>query len=152
MFLGGNVTDLIPVAAAILTRAGENGIEILSARRAPGERFENEWEFPGGKFEPDETSEMAVRRELQEELGVDLVLGELLEGDFEGGWDMGNGYVLYPYFAQIAPGQTPVLGEMHSEFQWLPLRDAESVDWVIADLPPLRAAVARLMELSEPQA
>lgn len=143
------MTELIPVAAAILYRSTEAGWEILSARRAAGERFENLWEFPGGKFEVGETAEAAVRRELQEELSIDLLLGDQLLGPMpDGGWDMGNGYALYPFFAQIPVGQTPVLAEMHSELRWLALDAVESVEWVAADLPPLRAAVLRLQGMS----
>jgi 8-oxo-dGTP diphosphatase len=142
------VSDLIPVAAAVIFRLDGNYVQILSAKRAAGEFLEHQWEFPGGKFEPGESAEEALHRELLEELGIELeVESQLLAESADGGWEMGNGYVLYPFLAQIAKGQQIVLGPQHSEIKWLELADAESVDWVKADLAPLRAAVARLRRL-----
>lgn len=57
---------ILLVSAAILRR----GDEILLTRRPPGTHLEGLWEFPGGKIEPGESPEEAVRRELFEELGI----------------------------------------------------------------------------------
>ncbi len=59
----------IRVAAAVVWRDGR----VLLTRRPPGGRFGLQWEFPGGKFEPGETAEQALVRELREELGVGSV-------------------------------------------------------------------------------
>jgi 8-oxo-dGTP diphosphatase len=61
------------VAAALLRRGVSGGIEVLIAQRPPGKWQAGRWEFPGGKVEPGEADEDAVRRELHEELGVGVL-------------------------------------------------------------------------------
>lgn len=62
------------VAVGILVQRNEQGREcrFLLTSRPPGKVYEGYWEFPGGKFEPGETLEQALRRELQEELGITI--------------------------------------------------------------------------------
>ncbi len=57
------------VAVAVLLR--EDGA-VLLGRRPPGKPYAGYWEFPGGKVEPGETVAEALRRELREELGLDV--------------------------------------------------------------------------------
>jgi 8-oxo-dGTP diphosphatase len=63
----------IHVMAAVITDARGR---ILLARRTEGRDLAGCWEFPGGKREPGETPEAALARELQEELGIDIEVGE----------------------------------------------------------------------------
>jgi 8-oxo-dGTP diphosphatase len=60
----------IEVVAAVIQR--EDGAFLL-AQRPPGKVYAGHWEFPGGKVERDESAADAVRRELHEELGIDVV-------------------------------------------------------------------------------
>jgi 8-oxo-dGTP diphosphatase len=62
----------VPVVAAVIRR--EDGA-ILLARRHPRSRHGGLWEFPGGKVEEGETLEIALAREIREELGVDVAVG-----------------------------------------------------------------------------
>ena len=59
----------VDVAVGVLLRA--DGAFLLTSRPA-GKVFEGYWEFPGGKLEPGETVEQALRRELHEELGITI--------------------------------------------------------------------------------
>lgn len=52
--------------------------QVLIDRRKQEGLLGGLWEFPGGKIEPGETVEDCVRREIQEELGIDIAVGDLL--------------------------------------------------------------------------
>jgi 8-oxo-dGTP diphosphatase len=63
------LSEPIHVVAGVLQDAGGR---VLLAERAVGTHLAGTWEFPGGKIEPGEAAEDALRRELHEELGVDI--------------------------------------------------------------------------------
>lgn len=65
----------IEVAAGLVFHHGK----LLITQRRPDAHLGGLWEFPGGKREPGETFATCLRRELQEELGIDVAVGELLE-------------------------------------------------------------------------
>ena len=65
----------IDVAAALVFRQGK----LLITQRHADTHLGGLWEFPGGKREPDETFEQCLDRELREELGIEVAVGELLE-------------------------------------------------------------------------
>jgi 8-oxo-dGTP diphosphatase len=64
----------IRVVAAVARCGGR----ILVTRRLPGGPLGGLWEFPGGKVEPGEGEPEALAREIREELGCDVAVGELL--------------------------------------------------------------------------
>lgn len=73
----------LQVAVGILLRSEK---ELLIQQRRAGTDCAGQWEFPGGKLEPGETPEQALRRELQEELSI--IIGEpvflaCLEHDYD---------------------------------------------------------------------
>src|SRR5947209_16154187 len=65
----------IEVAAGLVFRDGK----LLITQRRADAHLGGLWEFPGGKREQDETFEECLRRELREELGVEVIVGELFE-------------------------------------------------------------------------
>lgn len=66
---------LTEVAAALVFRDGK----LLITQRHPEAHLGGLWEFPGGKREPGETFEDCLVRELREELGIEVSVGELVE-------------------------------------------------------------------------
>lgn len=66
-----SATERVPVDVAVGILIDPQGRFLLTSRPA-GKVFEGYWEFPGGKLEPGETVLQALRRELQEELGITI--------------------------------------------------------------------------------
>ena len=66
---GGDARTVVEVAVGVLIQP--DGRFLLTSR-PPGKVYEGYWEFPGGKLEPGESVEQALRRELQEELGITI--------------------------------------------------------------------------------
>jgi mutator protein MutT len=62
------------IGAAVIWRDGK----ILIDRRKPGGTMGSLWEFPGGKVEPGETISDCILREIREELGITIAVGEPL--------------------------------------------------------------------------
>ena len=60
---------VVDVAVGVIERPDG---QVLLACRPPGRPYAGYWEFPGGKLETDETVEQALRRELQEEIGITI--------------------------------------------------------------------------------
>jgi 8-oxo-dGTP diphosphatase len=64
-------TERVPVEVAVGVLIDREG-QFLLTSRPQGKVYEGYWEFPGGKIELGETVEQALRRELQEELGITI--------------------------------------------------------------------------------
>jgi mutator protein MutT len=69
------VSKIIDVAAGLVFHDGK----LLITQRRPDDHLGGLWEFPGGKVEPDETFEHCLIRELREELGIEVLVGEEIE-------------------------------------------------------------------------
>ena len=65
----GKDRQIVEVAVGVLIRPDG---DFLLTSRPPGKVYEGYWEFPGGKLESGETVEQALRRELQEEIGISI--------------------------------------------------------------------------------
>ena len=114
----------IEVVAAIIQREGA----YFATQRGYGE-FEGMWEFPGGKIEPGESHEAALKREIQEELGVDISIKNLLcttEYDYPS-----FHLTMHCYLCSIASGEIE-LREHKSAF-WLTVEKLDKVAWLPAD-------------------
>ena len=101
----------------------------LACRRAEGQSQGGLWELPGGKIEDDETPEAALRRELDEELGIEVEVGVRLAAVEH---DYGEFSIrLVAYRCRIASG-APQPRE-HAEIQWVAEESAGDLDWAPAD-------------------
>ncbi|HET7476643.1 MAG TPA: (deoxy)nucleoside triphosphate pyrophosphohydrolase [Dermatophilaceae bacterium] len=130
------------VGAALVDRL-DRPTRLLSARRVEPEALRGGWELPGGKVEPGETAEQALRRELVEELGVQVELGEVLPGpEPDGCWPLGDRYVIRVRFA-VADGEPQPL-EDHDQLRWLTRDQLYDVRWLSADYPIVAAIAARM--------
>ncbi len=127
----------IRVVAAVVRRNGA----LLVTRRLdrPGKR--GQWEFPGGKVEPNEAEPDALRREIAEELGCDLAVGRLLLRHSHGYPDLEVELAFYA--GELAGGAEPrPIGV--AEIAWAALGTLGSYDFLEAD----RAVLADLERLA----
>lgn len=115
---------MIEVVAAIIQRDGA----YFATQRGYGE-FEGQWEFPGGKIESGETQEVALKREIQEELGVDIIVEKFLRTtDYE---YPSFHLTMHCYLCSIISGEIEL--REHKSARWLTAQTLDSVEWLPAD-------------------
>ena len=115
-----------------------DGARILMSRRRPDQAMPNLWEFPGGKVEPGEHPEAALRREVREELGCDVEIDRVEEVVFHAYPDF-DLYMLV-YASRIVAG-TPRAIEV-AEIAWIEARKLPELDLLPADFPLARRLAA----------
>lgn len=115
--------------------------EIFCALRSPEMTLPNLWEFPGGKIEQNEKPEDTLRRELFEELQIQVEVGKQVESTFHE-YDTFT-IQLMTFYAKIVEG-TPVLTE-HAEYTWLGAEDLYTLEWAAADIPAVQKVQKELL-------
>ena len=138
--------QMLKVGAAAIVRPGSGAWELLAARRTEPPVVAGKWEFPGGKIEDDETQEQCVLREIKEELGIDVVLHERVDGPLHGYWPLTERIAFALWIVTIRDGQEPVILEDHDAIEWLPANDLFRVDWVPADIPLVKQLAPMLAD------
>jgi 8-oxo-dGTP diphosphatase len=137
---------LTPVVGAAVVDSLEHPTVLLSARRTEPAELAGGWEFPGGKVDPGEQDDEALRRELREELGIEIVLGERITGPLpDGRWPLGERYVMGMWWAVVASGDPAPL-EDHDAVRWLARAELWDVPWLPADLPIVDVIAPRMAE------
>ena len=116
----------INVVAAVIRK----GDKILATQRGYGE-FKDGWEFPGGKIEPGERPEEALKREIKEELKAAISVGEDL-GVVE--YDYPNFHLNMRCFMCSLVSEDVTLLE-HEAMKWLTAETIDTVNWLPADKP-----------------
>jgi len=126
--------DAVPVAAAIILN--DEG-QVLLARRSEGDPQGPRWEFPGGKLRKGESPQECLRRELQEELGIEAEVADFFHAVEQ---ELGDrSILLLAYFCRWNRGEIEL--RAHSAFRWTDLRDLMEMDLLEAD----RVVAAKLM-------
>lgn len=119
----------VNVAAAVI----RDGERILATQRGYGD-YKDFWEFPGGKLEPGETPQEALKREIREELDAVIEVGDFLAAiEYD-----------YPKFhlhmdcfwATVAAGNLTL--KEHEAARWLRRNELDGVLWLPADRTILR--------------
>lgn len=121
---GETALKTINVVAALII----NQDKVFATQRGYGE-FKDGWEFPGGKIEPGETLEEAIKREIQEELATEIRVEQpLTTVEYD-----------YPTFhlsiqcflCKVEKGNLTLLE--HEAARWLSYDELDDVDWLPAD-------------------
>lgn len=115
----------IEVAAAIIVKDNQ----VFATQRGYGE-FKDWWEFPGGKIEPGECPQDALKREIKEELDADIIVAELME-TVE--WDYPAFHLTMHCYICSLESESLHLNE-HEASAWLTNDTLDSVRWLPADL------------------
>lgn len=117
------------VVAAVIIQNGK----LFATQRGYGD-WKDWWEFPGGKIEPGEAPQDALRREIREELATDVAVGKLLH-TIE--YDYPEFHLSMQCFLCTITGDAPTLLE-HEAARWLTKENLYSVQWLPADLDVVR--------------
>jgi 8-oxo-dGTP diphosphatase len=128
-----NPTMLFVVAAALTNQDGE----ILLQKRPEGRQMAGLWEFPGGKVDAGESPESALLRELQEELGIDVLAENLVPITFASEPLGDRNLLLLLYRCATWLGEPVALDS--PELRWLLPADMDSLPMPPADVPLVRA-------------
>ncbi len=111
----------------------------MVAQRGTDMTQAHKWEFPGGKVEPAEIAEDALRREMHEELGIEIdIVGFIARSE----WCVEGVRILLDVYRATWRG-----GELapveHAEVRWVEAKDLHALDWAPADVP----VVPRVIEV-----
>lgn len=131
-----NMLKRIEVVAALI----RDGDKIFATQRGYGE-YKDFWEFPGGKIEPGETPEVALKREIKEELATEIDVNEYV-GTVD--YDYPDFHItLLLYLCSMVSGSLELLE--HESVKWLLASELDTVSWLPADLeiiPKLKSLLA----------
>lgn len=126
----------LEVVAAIII---DNDKKILCMQRGPSkyDYISNKYEFPGGKIEENESIENALKREIKEELNIDITI----ENEF---LIVEHSYpdfiiTMHTYICKTSNNQISL--NAHINYQWLNKLDLENLDWAEADIPIVKKLI-----------
>jgi 8-oxo-dGTP diphosphatase len=121
-----DLSDIVKVTAAMLVKDNK----IIIAKRGPGDKLADKWEFPGGKIEIHETPEQCLKREMKEEFDIDVSDCEYLGSSIYHYDHMSIELLAYSTYWE---GGEIDLKE-HADFKWISLEQLADFDFAPADL------------------
>lgn len=122
------MSDTIPVIRVVAGAILREGL-LLVGQRPASHRLSLLWEFPGGKVDPGESDVVALRRELREELDVDVQVGSYFG---EASYDGHTGRILLlGYVCELVDGEPTALE--HEELRWISPDEFDGFAWAPAD-------------------
>jgi len=124
---------MIKVTAGII----ESGNKILIARRKPGLHLAGYWEFPGGKIEEGESPESCLKRELSEELGIEVLVNEFFMESIYKYAD--KTILLKSYRCKIESGDIALID--HDKIEWVTTLEINKYKFAPADISFVTALV-----------
>ncbi|MFC6334458.1 8-oxo-dGTP diphosphatase MutT [Paenibacillus septentrionalis] len=130
---------MIDVAAAIIEN--HNG-QLLIARRKSGKSQAGLWEFPGGKLEQGETIEACLRRELLEEMNINIEPYEAF-GVHSHHYETAH-IRLYAYKAKFVSGHIKLSD--HDQYAWSTAEELDKYEFAPADLPFVNKLMSQLKQ------
>ncbi|MBQ7152798.1 MAG: (deoxy)nucleoside triphosphate pyrophosphohydrolase [Clostridia bacterium] len=132
----------VRVAAAAITSGGS----VFATRRGHG-KYKGFWEFPGGKIEPGETPEEALKREIREELATEIDVGEKI-GTVE--YDYPEFHLqLHLFLCTVMRGELTLCE--HDDAVWFDPKHPDGLQWLPADLSLLPLIAGAVERADDPQ-
>jgi 8-oxo-dGTP diphosphatase len=120
-------TNMKQVVAAVIVRDGK----ILICQRGQDQPMPLKWEFPGGKVEPEEELRAALKRELDEELGIAATIGTRVTV-IRHTYPNGNGVELHFYRVDEFEGELE--NRIFNDVRWVGRAELRSYDFLEADV------------------
>jgi 8-oxo-dGTP diphosphatase len=114
---------------------GTSGVEVLICQRKADQPMSLKWEFPGGKIEAGESSEDALARELDEELGIKAVIGRRVARIRH---KYRNGGAIDLQFFVVREFDGALENRIFNDVRWAPLTELPGYDFLAADLGLIR--------------
>jgi 8-oxo-dGTP diphosphatase len=132
---GQNGKALRFVSAALILR----GDQVLICQRKAGSPMGLKWEFPGGKIEAGESAEQALRRELDEELGIQAEVGARV-AHVRHSYRSGGAVDLQFFAVHTFGGE--LTNHIFEDMRWAALKDLPGYDFLAADRDLVRDLAA----------
>jgi 8-oxo-dGTP diphosphatase len=115
------------VVAALIVKDGK----LLVCQRTRHQTMPLKWEFPGGKIEEGEQPRDALRRELEEELGIRATVGDEVKRIQH---EYPNGGMVELRFFIVREYQREIENRIFRDMQWAEPKDLPAFDFLEADL------------------